>query len=150
MDLNCILFYRDEKVWKPLKFLIALSAVFLLWSSGAQASGLHDHRHSGTDSPFTLKAKSSHQPMHCLLKDHPLNHPCPHVKNGGKKTARILADCGAETQGTSAANGFSGKEVLMAAAAPIPMFSNGREFTESSIFYQTAFPDPIEHPPQLA
>ncbi len=143
-------FLGIKKLVKLLKFLIVLTAILLLWAFSAQASGLHAHHQTGIASPFTLKAKSSNQPLHCLLNNHLLNHPCPHVKNGDKKVVRILADCGTGTPATSSGSAFSGKEVLMQTALQFPLSSSGGEVIHPGIFYQTAFPDPIDHPPQLA
>jgi len=92
-----------------LKIILVVSLLFafgFMSTSSAFASGDHRHHHHDPMSPFG----KTNLNLHCLLKGHSLDNPCPHIlKHLGEKSLPyfIGSDCGGSpSQNNALSSGF--------------------------------------------
>jgi hypothetical protein len=87
-----------------LVFSLCIASAFVL-ASTAFASGDHQHDHDSI-SPFGKTSLN----LHCLLKGHSLNNPCPHILKhlGGKSLPHFIgSNCGGSpSQNNIISSGF--------------------------------------------
>ena len=85
--------------FKTLAFVLLFCALLSPKNIFAEVHNHNGHHQKEITSPFEVKKEKTS--LHCLLKIHALNEPCPHANpiKGKSILLTIASDCGGKTSG---------------------------------------------------
>lgn len=132
--------------FKIILVILALSVWSVAFSPSANANDVHKRHQHNAANPFN----KTNLNLHCLLKGHSLDNPCPHIlKHLGSKSLLYLigADCGGSHSQKKGV--FAGFDITFmdSPAENIFIFSSGQTLALPSekrtfLFYGSIKPPP--------
>jgi len=137
---------RILKIFVFVVFFCALLSPKNIFAQGHNHNGHHKKK---ITSPFEVKKEKTS--LHCLLKLHALNEPCPHSNSvkGKRISFTIASDCGGKTSGAipnTALFNYDFTEVIH-----IRLVTDNLEstFTSNQLFSFHRFSDSLSPPPKI-
>ena len=134
--------------FKTLAFVVLFFALLSPKNIFAEVHNHNGHHQNEITSPFEVKKEKNS--LHCLLKIHALNEPCPHSNSvkGKSISFTIAPDCGGNTSGTIPNTTTFNYDFT--GATSVTLITNYWEsaFTSDHFFISHGFNDSLSPPPR--
>ena len=134
--------------FKTLAFVLLFCALLSPKNIFAEVHNHNGHHQKEITSPFEVKKEKNS--LHCLLKIHALNEPCPHSNSvkGKSISFTIAPDCGGNTSGTIPNTTTFNYDFTGAISVTLITNYWKSAFTSDHFFISHGFNDSLSPPPR--
>jgi hypothetical protein len=134
--------------FKTLAFVVLFCALLSPKNIFAEVHNHNGHHQKEITSPFEVKKEKTS--LHCLLKLHALNEPCPHSSSVQDKSISltIASDCGGKTSGTIPNTTTFNYDFTGATSVTLITNYWKSAFTSDHFFISHGFNDSLSPPPR--
>ena len=134
--------------FKTLAFVVLFCALLSPKNIFAEVHNHNGHHQKEITSPFEVKKEKNS--LHCLLKIHALNEPCPHSNSvqGKSISFTIAPDCGGNTSGTIPNTTTFNYDFTGATSVTLITNYWKSAFTSDHFFISHGFNDSLSPPPR--